>query len=122
MLEVSDSRIQDSNKRIIDEAADNASAGACVLGRELTLSCCTDVEGLCINLRAGDEILITTQATEDIFAWLSRLFVKMIAWGRPMLAGDIIAAGAMATPVSITGDTYYSADFEHLGTVSTRIV
>lgn len=120
LLEVSSNRILDENKKIIDVVADNASAGLCVLGEESEIPSLQRIETIEVEILRDGDCVSSHRGSVDVCAALTRLFVKMIAWGRPVRAGDIIASGAFLPSVPGSAGHVYEGRFSGLGSVWAR--
>lgn len=120
-LEVLDSRVQGWGMSDMDLAADNASMGAIVMGAR------------CAWPRGGEKVLGTVSsysdegtlshdiALPDIDSALEDLARKMIARGRPLLAGEIVIVGAL-DGIGVTGDhRHWQASMTSLGTVEVQL-
>lgn len=121
VLEISNSRIENERKMIIDVVADNGSAGLCVLGQNCDVPSVTKFKTLSVALLCNGVCVSKTDSAADIGMALTDLFVKMIAWGRPVRAGDIISSGAISPPLDIAAGSKIEAQFDCLGTVATNI-
>lgn len=119
-LEIVGSRIADWKIGILDTIADNASSGLFVLGTaprklaDLDLSLCG------MSLRKGGEVVSTGVGRAclgnplNAARWLAD---RMVALGRPLLAGDIMMTGALGPMVAIVPGEAVEAEIAGLGTV-----
>ena len=122
-FEIVDSRIRDWRIKLVDTVADNASAGAYVLGRTAVTLDGFDTVGCTMELRRGGQV-VSSGAGRDCMGdpllaalWLAR---KMVEVGRPLGAGDIVLSGALGPMVpAATGDRF-TLTIEGLGTVTTE--
>lgn len=119
-LEIVGSRIADWKISILDTIADNASSGLFFLGttpkllRELDLARC----GMRM-LRAGEPVSTGIGRAclgnpVNAARWLAD---KMVAVGRPLVAGDIIMTGALGPMVSLSRGDVIEAEISGLGAV-----
>lgn len=124
-LEIVGSRIADWKIGILDTIADNASSGLFVLGTAprkldgLDLSLCG------MSLRKGGEVVSTGVGRAclgnplNAARWLAD---RMVALGRPLLAGDVLMTGALGPMVSISAGDAVEAEIAGLGTVRAGFV
>lgn len=122
-LEIVDSRIAGWDIGIIDSIADNASAGAIVLGsRPLSLAE-FDISALAMKLTKNGEVVSAGQAADclgnplNAVIWLAN---TLSALGRPLGAGHVVMTGALGPMVPVTAGDSYVGDFGVLGSVTTR--
>ncbi len=119
-FEIVDSRIAEWDIKIEDTVADNASAGAYVLGtRPVKLSDFDHLNCAMQILYEGEAISTGTGAAclgnpLNACLWLAK---KMIAVGRPLNAGDLILSGALGPMVPVEAGGLYELQVDGLGSV-----
>ena len=119
-LEIVDSRIAGWDIRLLDTVADNASAGAFVLGHERHVID-GDLSGAVMSMHRGGE-RVSEGAGSDCMgsplravAWLAR---TCSALGSPLRAGEIVLSGALGRVVDARPGDEFSAEIAGLGSVS----
>ena len=119
-IEIVDSRVRDWDISILDTVADNASAGAFILGNEPhaledfdSRLCGMVVEhrGEPVSVGAGAACLGNPL---NAMVWLAR---EMVARGRPLSAGDIVMSGALGPMVPVNPGEVYEVRINGLGSV-----
>jgi 2-keto-4-pentenoate hydratase len=119
-LEIVDSRIADWNIRLLDTVADNASAGAFVLGRERR-EISRDLAGIAMTMFRGNELVSHGSGSDCMgspvqsVAWLAR---TCAALGSPLRAGEVILSGALGRVVDARPGDMFTAEFVGLGSAS----
>ncbi len=119
-LEIVDSRIAGWDIRLIDTVADNASAGAFVLGRERH-AIDGDLSGAAMRMDRGDERVSEGMGADCMgsplraVAWLAR---TCAALGSPLRAGEIVLSGALGRVVDARPGDRFSAEIADVGSVS----
>lgn len=122
-LEICDSRIAGWDIRFADTVADNASAGAYVLGTERrTLAEVTPREVTMTMTVTGQEDSTGTGAAclgDPLLAlqWLARTAQDL---GEPLRAGQVILAGALGPMRPVTAGSEATATISGLGSVAVR--
>lgn len=120
-LEIVGSRIADWKITITDTIADNASAGAYVLGNETVAITDLDLTGASMRLmRNGDEVSSGVGSAclgSPLLAatWLAR---ELCRRGRPLRDGEVILTGALGPMVPASPGDAFAASIDGLGTVS----
>ncbi|MDQ1103763.1 2-keto-4-pentenoate hydratase [Nocardioides zeae] len=123
-LEICGSRIADWDISFGDTVADNASAGAFVLGRQrLTLA---DVEprGVAMSMTINDEVVATGTGEACLgdpvaaLLWLARQAREL---GEPLRAGQVVLSGALGPMRPVQPGDRVTASFSDLGAVSVTI-
>jgi 2-keto-4-pentenoate hydratase len=119
-IEIVDSRVKDWDISILDTVADNASAGAFILGNEPHMLEDFDSRlcGMVIEHR-GEPVSVGAGAAclgnpLNAVVWLAR---DMVARGRPLIAGDIVMSGALGPMVAAQPGEVYEVRINGLGSV-----
>ena len=123
-LEVCGSRIADWDISFGDTVADNASAGAFVLGpRRLTLAEVSPVEVEMSMTIDGEQVSTGNGAAclgdpVQAVVWLARTAVEL---GQPLRAGDVVLSGALGPMRPVVADNVVTATLTGLGAVTVTI-
>jgi 2-keto-4-pentenoate hydratase len=123
-LELADSRIARWDLAAMDAVADNASAGAFMLGEAfIDLAAATDVHCLLSIRENGVEVgqkMPSLSFAEAVTAslWVAR---KMVQIGRPLLAGSVVLVAMDGPTLPVRSGHHYSADGGALGLVGVTI-
>ena len=120
-LEVVDSRFRDFRFALVDNVADDSSAGQVVLGApmppdgiDLALVGCTLwCDGQLVDTAAGAAALDHPAAA---VAWMAN------ATDQPLGAGHIVISGGLTAPVDLAPGTVVTAMFDRIGRVDLRAV
>lgn len=120
-VDVLDSRYTDFRFRLPDVIADNASAGAFLLGPAAVqpgdledlrlLGCVLRVNGEVVATAAGAAVMSHPAAS---VAWLAN---RLAARDQALKAGMLVFSGGLTEPVPLRLGTSVTAEFESLGTV-----
>ena len=119
-IEIVDSRVKDWDISILDTIADNASAGAFILGNAPHMLEDFDSRlcGMVIEHR-GEPVSVGAGAAclgnpLNAVVWLAR---EMVTRGRPLIAGDIVMSGALGPMVAAQPGEVYEVRINGLGSV-----
>ena len=119
-LEIVDSRIADWNIRLVDTVADNASAGAFVVGSE-RVPLEGDLSSVSMRMWRNGELASEGLGSDCMgtplraVAWLARTCVEL---GSPLRAGEIVLSGALGRVVDARAGDTFAAEITGLGTAS----
>ncbi|MGK5683427.1 2-keto-4-pentenoate hydratase [Actinoplanes sp. URMC 104] len=120
-VDVLDSRYTDFRFRLPDVIADNASAGAFLLGPvAVPPSALEDLRLLGVVLRVNGEVVATAAGAAVMghpaasVAWLAN---RLAARDQRLSAGMLVFSGGLTEPVPLTEGAAVTAEFEALGTV-----
>ncbi|HEX3680554.1 MAG TPA: fumarylacetoacetate hydrolase family protein [Galbitalea sp.] len=119
-LEIVDSRIADWDIQLVDTIADNASAGAFVLGSERH-EIDDDLANVAMSMQRNQENVSEGMGSDCMgsplraVAWLAR---TCAALGSPLRAGEIVLSGALGRVVDARPGDTFTAGFTGLGSVS----
>lgn len=119
-IEIVDSRIRDWDISIVDTIADNASSGMFVLGSDRAALGDVDLRlcGMVVE-RRGEPVSTGAGAAclgnpLNAVRWLAE---RMVALGRPLVAGDVVLSGALGPMVAAGPGNRFEARISGLGSV-----
>jgi 2-keto-4-pentenoate hydratase len=121
-LEIVDSRIAGWDIRLVDTIADNASAGAFVLG-PLRHPIAGDLADATMSMARNGEVVSEGLGADCMgsplraMAWLAG---TCAALGSPLRAGEIVLSGALGRVIDARAGDRFTAEISGLGTVSIR--
>ena len=120
-IEIVDSVVENWNITLFDTVADNASSALYVLGNQPTLISGLDLalEGMILE-KNGQQVAMGIGAAclehpLKSCLWLAR---KMIEYGEPLLAGEVILSGALGPMVTIEPGDHIRLRLTRLGEVN----
>ncbi len=117
-IEIVDSRVRDWDISILDTVADNASAGAFILGNEphaledFDPAFAAWSSNTAASRFRSAPVLPVPGNPLNAMVWLAR---EMVARGRPLSAGDIVMSGALGPMVPVTPGEVYEVRINGLG-------
>ncbi|MFI9642401.1 2-keto-4-pentenoate hydratase [Micromonospora sp. NPDC051925] len=123
-LEIVDSRITDWRIRLGDTIADLASNGAAVLGRPVPARAELDHRSVRMAFRRNGELIASGRGADalgDPVAVVALLANLLGESGVTLEAGQLIMTGALHAAVPLSPGDTYTAEFDHLGTVTLRV-
>jgi 2-keto-4-pentenoate hydratase len=122
-IEIVASRIEGWDITIVDTIADNASAGAYVVGtRPMPLSS-LDLRHLSMEMSGPDGVVSSGSGAAclgnpvNAVVWLSNALQRL---GSPLHAGDLVLSGALGPMVTVQAGAVYEATMSGLGSVRVR--
>lgn len=123
-LEIVDSRIDGWRIRIADTIADLASNGAAVLGGSIPARPDLDHRSIKMAFRRNGELIASGEGADAlgdpaaVVALLANLLGEV---GVTLEAGHLIMTGALHAAVPLRPGDTYTAEFDHLGTVTLHV-
>ena len=122
-IEIIDSRIENWKIKIQDTIADNASIGRIILGGKLVPIKDIDLRLIGMVSKKNGEIVSCSASAAVLgnpaqaVAWLAN---KISNYGLSLKPGEIVMSGSFAAAVPVNQDDHVTAEFDKLGSVSTR--
>jgi 2-keto-4-pentenoate hydratase len=120
-LEIIDSRISDWQIKYEDTVADNGSSAGAVIGKKTTSIHDLDLAGLAMNAYRNGKFLDSALGAAvmghpaQAVAWLANALGN---YGISLNKGEVILSGALSKAVPIEDGDTFTAEFDHIGTVS----
>lgn len=120
-LEIIDSRIKDWQIKYEDTVADNGSSAGAIIGKTTARINGLDLAGMSMNVYRNNEFLDSATGAAvmghpaQAVAWLANALGN---YGISLYAGEIILAGALSKAVVIEDGDTFTAEFDHIGSVS----
>lgn len=124
-IEIIDSRIVDWKIKLVDTVADNASSARVVLGGRVTRIGDFDLRLVGVAFSHNGVVAETGSGAAVLgnparcVAWLAN---KLATFGEGLKAGEVILAGSLHRAIPVGPNDVIHAEFDRLGTVSTRFV
>jgi 2-keto-4-pentenoate hydratase len=120
VIEVADSRVAGWDITIVDTVADNASAGAFVVGSKPTRL--TEVDLREVGMRVTHQGIVVSEGSGaaclghpvNAVVWLANTLLSV---GRSLRAGELVLSGALGPMVAVSGAGQYEAVLSGLGSV-----
>ncbi|WP_041249822.1 2-keto-4-pentenoate hydratase [Gluconacetobacter diazotrophicus] len=120
-LEIVDSRIEDWKIRAIDTIADNGSSALFIMGTRPKLLGDVDLQLCGMTMTRNGRIVSIGVGAACLGHPLHALrwFLRHKAvLGEPLKAGEVVLSGALGPMIPLEGDSHYSTNIAHMGTVS----
>lgn len=124
-IEVIDSRIADWRIGLVDTVADNASSGLVVAAGRLIPVAGLDLRLVGMAFYRNAELVETGAGAAVLgnparcVAWLAN---KLAEFGERLRGGELVLAGALHKSVAVAPGDVFRAEFNQLGSVTTRFV
>lgn len=122
-IEIVASRVQGWDITIVDTIADNASAGAYVVGTRPVPLSSIDLRRLGMEMSGPDGVVSSGSGAAclgnpvNAVVWLSNTLQRL---GSPLQAGDLVLSGALGPMVTVQAGAVYEATISGLGSVRAR--
>ncbi|MEA1902855.1 MAG: fumarylacetoacetate hydrolase family protein [Actinomycetota bacterium] len=122
-LEIVDSRFRDFRFEILDNIADNSSAGLLVVGDAAVAPTDLDLARLGVVLSVDGDVVHTAAGAAalddpaEAVAWMARR-----ARTRGLLAGDLVISGGLTAPVDLDRGMLVRAQIDRIGEARFRVV
>jgi 2-keto-4-pentenoate hydratase len=122
-IEIVASRVQGWDITIVDTIADNASAGAYVVGTRPVPLSSIDLRRLGMEMSGPDGVVSSGSSAAclgnpvNAVVWLSNTLQRL---GSPLQAGDLVLSGALGPMVTVQMGAVYEATISSLGSVRAR--
>ena len=123
-LELADTRYPDYPEHLVDNIADNCSAGAFVLGEPLAWSRVADVRGETVRFFEADTLLGEGAGADvmgDPLLALAWLAAELARCGEGVPAGSVVLTGGLTRSAPARPGGLFRASFSGLGDVGLRI-
>lgn len=120
-IEIVGSRIENWNIKITDTIADNASASHFVVGHTPKTLDEFDMINCKMQMYANGDLVSEGRGADclgsplNAVLWLAN---KMVEFGDPLQAGEVIFSGALGPMVTVKAGDHIRAEFEGIGSVS----
>ncbi|MEH7494359.1 2-keto-4-pentenoate hydratase [Neobacillus niacini] len=120
-LEIIDSRIKDWQIKFEDTVADNGSSAGAIIGSTTTKLDNLDLAAVKMTVTRNSEFLDSAAGSAvmghpaEAVAWLAN---ALGSYGISIYAGEVILSGALSKAIPIKGGDTFTAEFEHIGTVT----
>ncbi|MDN3014702.1 2-keto-4-pentenoate hydratase [Paenibacillus sp. BSR1-1] len=120
-LEIIDSRIKDWQIKFEDTVADNGSSAGAVIGKKTTPINGHDLARIGMRVYKNGEFFDSAVGAEVMghpalaVAWLAN---ALSSYGISLHSGEFILAGALSKAVGLEPGDTFTAEFDHLGSVS----
>ena len=122
-IEIVASRVAGWDITIVDTVADNASAGAYVIGASPVPLSAVDLRAVEMTMNGPDGVVSTGTGAAclshpvNALVWLANTMARL---GTPLRAGDLVLSGALGPMVGVVPGACYDATLTGLGSVRAR--
>ena len=122
-LEIVDSRFKDFRFELLDNIADNSSAGMLVVGDAAVDPGAVDLSLAGVVVRVDGQVTATAAGAAalddpaEAVAWMARS-----TRGRGLLAGDLVISGGLTSPVDLHRGRSVSVEIDRIGEARFRVV